>query len=1207
VASATGDAEHLPKRALRFARMATAPAADPPPVDVAEADDAVRHAEEALRMAKSRMQALQAEAKEQQQREFDLKKAEAEREIHEARRQREDTRTEIKAAYAEQADAERRAKAIGEEIWSMQQERVMEDLMLKKLRLQKTQERRQKLRDELREQEEQLGSLNAELSRRDVHSNTLLQEALQHADALREALHEAEADGRGDVQARWLRKLHSGGASDEGGVGGNGVGGDGAADGGGGGGGAREAFNMVDELLAQRQQKLRKDSRNKADELRALNEERRQLNEQRHDAARRRQQQERLLAKGREFLAEIEMGEAPPLEFIKLNLSGGEGGRHSGGDEEAGSGRDGDRAGSGSGAGVTAADGDGDGGGAGANDEGAEPPDFAQQEESSGGEAEEDDETVDEMVTRLRTAIPIASYKIDSLRRALAPTDTVLELPGTLDPKSEACQVSSALVGDIVEVVLGRCVVDIKPREAVESERRWWETQGLSLRKDLKRRELADQAWRVLGSLVEEVVQDSVRGLHTEIYELHEMAQSVGRHILLSCVQKACASTRSVTELHRQIASDSAVAAAAAARGAGRGLAALVSPRRRHSMTVTWFVPSDEKPAPRPRRVVKQPWEVSVPELDHDKLEPPSFSGRELSEGFTTDDTPKNVELSGRTGVSCVKLSPSGLLLCVGRLNGEVSVWSQSLSGSGSPNAALEIRTPHKISEAAIVEIGWSMDSTQLYTINTKGMAHLWTMQLVQDAKASGRARKLTLLAQLDSGSFASQRTDLAAQNSSRECTPRTACFHPGLTAMGTQPSLVLGMLNGDVVKCTNPTAADRAINVTDLSKSCGAELNHPSGGEASQPQRRRSFSRMEFFSAHKAPIVFTGFGPGNTMITMDNTGKILSWPYTRDHFTGYKWFHPNRACDLGLSHTFSPVAQSRPVQIFPADATAPPVPSPLLDPQHLRQVRAATEAVANLRDLAFAPCAHTISDAGTHILTYPPRKPEGGFQAQAECTVLEYGAGGAGAGLLLRHSTQVCTVSPVARGGMDAHSCPITSNHLAFTPSRSELYILVSSEPPGGGGESTLSIVGLSVKEMRWLPMRVGAGTASKAAPAISVFQAGGVAGQVTACVLNGYTVSVISLRSGRVMKQVKSSTGPWDSMDWDHVNSTLALSSGERNVVNLYQWESAAVNEAAAVLRDILDNVAAVATPQPVTSSPEQAQADPSALSGSSEELHG
>ena len=95
---------------------------------------------------------------------------------------------------------------------------------------------------------------------------------------------------------------------------------------------------------------------------------------------------------------------------------------------------------------------------------------------------------------------------------------------------------------------------------------------------------------------------------------------------------------------------------------------------------------------------------------------------------------------------------------------------------------------------------------------------------------------------------------------------------------MGTQSSLMFGLLNGTVVKCTDPSshAAERAINMTDLNKVCGADLAQ-STGDDNRVTHPRAFKRVEEFSAHKDPVIFASFAAGQRLVTLDTRGRCVS------------------------------------------------------------------------------------------------------------------------------------------------------------------------------------------------------------------------------------------------------------------------------------------------------------------------------------------
>ena len=375
-------------------------------LDIAAARARVEDAERVAAQERRNLRAVSAQAKSQQQLEFDLKKTQAEKQIQDARGERAQVRSEIAAAYAAQAETERHAKIIGEEIWEAQQKRVVEDLMLKKLRLEKLQAKRSRLQDQLQETEGHLGSLDSELSRRDVQSNALLQDALQHTDALREALQAAEKDGS-NLQQMWLQQCGSGSSEVAASAGEH----------------STREFNIVDELIAHRQQKLRKELRVKADSLRALNTERRELSKKRHDTARRRRELAQLMAKGKEFLAEIELGAAPPTEFIQRNLVFAERfGDGRAAPEIAPSDASPATVGSESGAASDSApktDADEQAEGDQPQDAVDDPQDGDQDEDEG-----EEEENLDDMVQRLQSGAVKASVELQTLRRASARVDS---------------------------------------------------------------------------------------------------------------------------------------------------------------------------------------------------------------------------------------------------------------------------------------------------------------------------------------------------------------------------------------------------------------------------------------------------------------------------------------------------------------------------------------------------------------------------------------------------------------------------------------------------------------------------------------------------------------------------------------------------------------------------------------------------------------
>eukprot|EP01051_Picozoa_sp_SAG22_P000868 SAG22_NODE_28_length_28728_cov_19.603619_11_plen_163_part_00 len=102
---------------------------------------------------------------------------------------------------------------------------------------------------------------------------------------------------------------------------------------------------------------------------------------------------------------------------------------------------------------------------------------------------------------------------------------------------------------------------------------------------------------------------------------------------------------------------------------------------------------------------------------------------------------------------------------------------------------------------------------TQLFVIDKSFTVTIWSLQPNVQAKATGKGSEqvyeLTWLAVIDPYVFqkegAQQASELTlAARQQREYLAYVACFHPGRTLLGSQPSLVIGMLSGEVVKCNN-------------------------------------------------------------------------------------------------------------------------------------------------------------------------------------------------------------------------------------------------------------------------------------------------------------------------------------------------------------------------------------------------------------------
>ena len=226
-------------------------------------------------------------------------------------------------------------------------------------------------------------------------------------------------------------------------------------------------------------------------------------------------------------------------------------------------------------------------------------------------------------------------------------------------------------------------------------------------------------------------------------------------------------------------------------------------------------------------------------------------------------------------------------------------------------------------------------------------------------------------------------------------------------------------------------------------------------------------FNTAERFVGHSGPVIFVGFTPAFLLVTADRAGNIMAWPYEKGHFTGFNWYQPGGKVSLNLDYTFEPVLSAPTTTVFPPPGLLTPA-NPLFDPEYLLAVEQATANAAALPETHAPPAASRVTPTGNMLLTYAPVKISDS-QTEVECTVLEYGASGAGAGLLVRHATQQCRTDRSSRGALEA---------AGFSRSRRELLVMLSTQG-SKGVPSTLAVVGLKVETMEWLPLRIDLGRA--------------------------------------------------------------------------------------------------------------------------------
>lgn len=189
------------------------------------------------------------------------------------------------------------------ELWELQRDREVEELARLRLAAEKVCERRSVVEGVVRRRAAELEAIAEESARRKRSNQEVLEEILARTDVLQgEILGHAgayDANVRQDLAATLLRSVEEEGE------------GEGAE--------SRHYHRLVDQVEVIRSKRRKQEKTLRDKEVQALNERRVEIEAQEEEVKERRRQQRFLESKGVEFLAEVEFGNAPPLEYLLSN------------------------------------------------------------------------------------------------------------------------------------------------------------------------------------------------------------------------------------------------------------------------------------------------------------------------------------------------------------------------------------------------------------------------------------------------------------------------------------------------------------------------------------------------------------------------------------------------------------------------------------------------------------------------------------------------------------------------------------------------------------------------------------------------------------------------------------------------------------------------------------------------------------------------
>jgi hypothetical protein len=183
-------------------------------------------------------------------------------------------------------------------LWNLDRDNKMEELVRRKLELERLQENNKYVEDISKRRELELDQIDIEMKSRDVDSSELLQKALNHADYIQDQIESGAIDK--EYQAKLVNVLMGDKNDPENKV-------------------MRE--ELVEELRAKiTQQKERKTMENQQF-IQELNMKRMQFTDAEKKINEQKLLHEALSRRGIDFLSEMELGNAPPMEYVVKNLN----------------------------------------------------------------------------------------------------------------------------------------------------------------------------------------------------------------------------------------------------------------------------------------------------------------------------------------------------------------------------------------------------------------------------------------------------------------------------------------------------------------------------------------------------------------------------------------------------------------------------------------------------------------------------------------------------------------------------------------------------------------------------------------------------------------------------------------------------------------------------------------------------------------------
>ena len=970
-----------------------------------EADEAKEKDFEKMVMEHEESKKIFAAAREEylkSQREQDLKKAvelkerikfmkdQAEKERVERNQLREEV-ISLKYVQSNRVQAE---IALATSIHSVNISQQNDKLLVEKIRLEQIQEQLKLSKDRENRRRIHLLTVQEEITSREERFSHDLKQLIHKAELLEAELNSGEFDKK--FFATFAEALAEGNSLDEGG-----------------------SSQLIKEILARRQQNREKDLLDMQDKMTSLNMERCNLMHLLRDTVQKKKEHEALMDKGLEFLEEVEMGHAPPIEYIFRNL--------------------------------------------------AQDSNFMRPTTPDLPDLRSVISLVTESLSEEEQKLEALKQRIAEERRSLQSPDFVYDGSygiDTVEEKLRECYTEfGGWIAELVDSAVEAKATEIQfaEWEVLEGRQLDWDVNAAYLaQKEMEKYvgEKANEFW-------EAVSADALHSIATDVVMEVLFLRAQASKLSLGIILQGYSVVHSlpVDEKDKDKKKKKELAGPFNGELVLSSFEQLIRNRSqrhpevfRHSMHLARAQKEDGHKDKKKKNLKKKDAEDAEDEdedLDVRRLKLESVGKCEVQHSFAEIEKHywKKIEIIPSTNVvvkkdiSSIAASLNGLYLAIGTNRGEVLVFqiagpgTQKEDSEVSDNEAILLREfsdPAHKDEIIALQFGWN--AAQILVLDAKGVIRvLWMVGATPNMDAD-KSDNLTFKPSkprlVDTFNHTIiEEIAIPTGDTLKGNWPQLAVFHPSMTLMGSHTAVMTALVQ--------PTFAMGRVDIMVEGQRIPESIFPKLGKE-----------RVELFKGHRSRILLIEFTGDSNVISIDERGSIFLWPYSKDGLTGFGWFEPKFKLQIDLNQVDYVQARKGETIVFP--------PKKMKTPKNIGAdidfVQASETAEAELEKLKLEKSP--FADLSTETNKIEVYKVAGMDDVDFDAHVLTY----SGDGYLMQH--KIANYTTVKKNGKVIAADVSRSKHDA---------VIASYMPPvHGQAEGLLEVVLFHVESRSLVPPRL-------------------------------------------------------------------------------------------------------------------------------------